>query len=70
MKRIITYLSKTRRSTSGVAFLYLGGSISWASRRQPCVVLSTTEAQFVAAAEATKEAVWLQQLLAGLGVIA
>jgi hypothetical protein len=54
---------QTRRSTSGFAFLYHGGPISWTSRRQQCVALSTTEAEFVAAAEATKEAVWLQQLL-------
>ena len=59
---------QSRRSTSGFVFLHLGGPISWASRRQPCVELSTTEAEFVAAAEATKEAVWLQQLLSELGM--
>jgi len=59
---------QTRRSTSGFVFLYLGGPVSWASRRQACVALSTTEAEFVAAAEATKEAVWLQQLLSELGI--
>jgi hypothetical protein len=59
---------QTRRSTSGFLFLYLGGPVSWASRRQPCVALSTTEAEFVAAAEATKEAVWFQQLLSELGI--
>jgi hypothetical protein len=53
---------QTRRSTSGFLFLYLGEPVSWASRRQPCVALSTTEAEFVAAAEATKEDVWFQQL--------
>ena len=35
---------------------------------QPCVALSTTEAEFVAAADATKEAVWFQQLLSELGI--
>ena len=59
---------QTRRSTSGFLFLHLGGPVSWASRRQPCVALSTTEAEFVAAAEATKEAVWFQQLFSQLGV--
>ncbi len=48
---------QTRRSTSRFVFLHLGGPASWASRRQPCVALSTTEAEFVAAADATKEAV-------------
>jgi hypothetical protein len=59
---------QTRRSTSGFVFLHLGGPVSWASRRQPCVALSTTEAEFVAAADATKEAVWFQQLLSELGI--
>jgi hypothetical protein len=49
-------------------FFYLGGPVSWASRRLPCVALSTTEAEFVAAAEATKEAVLFQQLLSELRV--
>lgn len=59
---------QTRRSTSGFVFIHLGEPVSWASRRQPCVALSTTEAEFVAASEATKEAVWLKQLLAELGM--
>jgi hypothetical protein len=60
---------QTRRSTSGFLFLYLGEPVSWASRRQPCVALCTTKkAEFVAAAEATKEAVWFQQLLSELGI--
>ena len=40
-----------------------GSSISWASRLQRCVSLSTTEAEFIAACESTKEAVWLRSLL-------
>lgn len=60
---------QTRRSTSGFVFLHLGGPVSWTSRRQQCVALSTTEAEFIAAAEATKEAVWLQQLLSELGEV-
>ena len=42
-------------------------SISWSSKRQTCVALSTTEAEFIAATEATKEAVWFQRLLTELG---
>lgn len=52
-----------RRSTSGFLFLLHGGPISWASRRQSCTALSTTEAEFIAASEATKEATWLLRLL-------
>lgn len=53
----------TRRSTSGLLFLRHGGPISWKSKRQRCVTLSMTEAEYVAASEATREAVWLKRLL-------
>lgn len=52
----------TRKSVSGFVFKYSGGAIAWASRRQQCVSLSTTEAEYVAASEAAKEAIWLERL--------
>jgi hypothetical protein len=52
----------TRKSVSGIVFKYSGGAIGWASRRQQCVSLSTTEAEYVAASEAAKEIVWLKRL--------
>lgn len=55
--------TKTRRSISGFVFLLHGGPISWASKQQSCTSLSTTEAEFVAASEASKEAVWLIRLV-------
>jgi len=45
-----------RRSTSGLAFTLNGGPIAWASKRQSTVATSTSEAEYVAAAMATKEA--------------
>ena len=54
---------ETRRSTSGNVFLITGGAISWASKRQVTVAASSTEAEYMAAAFAAKEAVWLRQLL-------
>ncbi|UYV78824.1 hypothetical protein LAZ67_16002904 [Cordylochernes scorpioides] len=39
------------------------GPISWCSQKQNCVSLSTTESEYIAASKATKEAIWLRQLL-------
>jgi len=57
-----------RRSTTGCFFKLNGGPISWASKRQSTVATSTAEAEYVAAAMATKEARWLRKLLLALGV--
>lgn len=57
-----------RRSTSGYIFTFSGGAISWLSRLQKCVSLSTTEAEYVAATEAGKEMLWLKRFFQELGV--
>ena len=54
---------ETRRSTSGFAFMINNSIVSWNSERQKCVSLSTTESEYVAAANATKEMVWLKGFL-------
>ena len=46
-----------------------GGAISWRSVKQSCIADSTIEVEYVAACEATKEAVWLQKFLSHLGVV-
>ena len=51
----------TQCSTTGYTFLLAGGAISWNSKKQPIVALSTTEAQYMVATHATKEAVWLHK---------
>jgi hypothetical protein len=56
-----------RRSTPGYTFSLGRGSISWASKKQPTVALSSTEAEYMAASNAAREAVWLRQLLTELG---
>lgn len=54
---------QTRRSTTGYCFLLGGAAISWISRRQSSVTLSSMEAEYVSLSEACKEAVWLRNLL-------
>lgn len=55
---------ETRRSTSGYVFSIGSAAISWSSKRQPTVALSTCEAEYIGQTQATKEAVWLRSLLA------
>jgi hypothetical protein len=56
-----------RRSTSGAVFILNNGHISWQSRHQTCVALSTKESEFIAASDGTKEAIWLRRLYTELG---
>ncbi|CAM8987567.1 unnamed protein product [Rhodiola kirilowii] len=56
-----------RRSTTGYVFTLGGTAISWASKLQKIVSLSTAEAEYVAVTEASKEMVWLQNFLCELG---
>ena len=57
-----------RRSLTGYSFILFGNVISWKASLQSMVALSTTEAEFMALTEATKEALWLQGLIGEFGV--
>ena len=50
------------RSTSGYLFELSGAAVSWRSKKQSCVALSTAEAEYMALASAAQEAVWMQRL--------
>ena len=50
----------------GYIFYLSGGAISWSSKHQATVALSSTEAEYMALIQATKEAIWLRSLLAEL----
>ena len=52
-----------RRSTSGYVFMLGTGAVSWSSKKQPIVTLSTTEAEFVAATACACQAIWLKKIL-------
>jgi hypothetical protein len=51
-----------RHAISGFAFLIDGGAVSWASKKQELITLSTAEAEYVAATHAAKECIWLRRL--------
>ncbi|UYV68298.1 hypothetical protein LAZ67_5003753 [Cordylochernes scorpioides] len=53
----------SRKSTTGYAFMMNGGTVSWASQRQPIIALSTTESEYIAACEL----IWIRRLLQGIG---
>ncbi|KAK0577227.1 hypothetical protein LWI29_029806 [Acer saccharum] len=61
--------SDSRKSTSGAVFTIGGGAVIWRSIKQSCIADSTMEAEYVAACEAAKEAVWLRQFLIDLEVV-
>ena len=52
-----------RKSTSGFLFVLSSGVVSWSSKKQPVVTLSTTEAEFIVAASCACQAVWLRRML-------
>jgi hypothetical protein len=56
------------RSTTGYLFTLSGGPICWKSTLQSIIVMSTTEAEYMAVAEAAKEALWLKGLVKEFGL--
>lgn len=55
------------KSTSGFVFISGGGAITWRSKKQTTIALSSTEAEYVALSEATREICWLRSLYDELG---
>ena len=49
--------------------MFGSGAISWNSKRQPTIALSTTEAEYMVATQGIKEAIWLKQLLKDVGFV-
>eukprot|EP00253_Pinus_taeda_P008164 PITA_08164 len=56
-----------RKSTSSYVFHMGSGAISWASKKQSIVALSTAEAEYVAATATACQAVWMRRMLRSLG---
>ena len=55
------------RSTSGYVWMLSGGPISWKSRLQPIVALSSTEAEYITVTVAAQEGIWLCRVMGELG---
>jgi len=55
-----------RNSISSYVFLLGSRAISWSSKKQPVVSLSTTEAEFIAATSSACQAIWLKRVLGKL----
>ena len=56
-----------RRSTTGNVMLLAGAAISWLSKKQPSVALSTTGAEYIALSQCAQEIVWVRRLLHEIG---
>jgi hypothetical protein len=57
-----------RRSTSGYIFKFLNAPISWCSKKQPVIALSSCEAEYIACAYAACQGIWLESLLKDLTI--
>ena len=56
-----------RKSTSGQVFFLGSGAVSWSSKKQDTVVLSSSEAEYMAATSSACQATWLRKILADFG---
>ncbi|XP_058740883.1 uncharacterized mitochondrial protein AtMg00810-like [Vicia villosa] len=54
---------ETRKSTSGYAFHLGTGAISWSSKKQPVVALSTTEAEYTTTISCATQTIWMRRIL-------
>ena len=58
----------SRKSQSGYLLTFAGGTVSWQSRLQQCVALSTTKAEYIAVIESCKETFWMKIFLQKMGI--
>ncbi|GKC75433.1 hypothetical protein Tco_1126207, partial [Tanacetum coccineum] len=58
------------KSQTGYVFVLNGGVVDWKSAKQSIFATSSAEAGYIAAYDASKEAVWVRKFISGLGVVA
>ncbi|GKA54729.1 retrotransposon protein, putative, ty1-copia subclass [Tanacetum coccineum] len=72
VKNILKYLRNTKDmflSRTGYVFVLNGGVVDWKSAKQSIFATSSAEAEYIAAYDASKEAVWVRKFIYGLGVV-
>ena len=55
--------TESRKSTGGYVFILCNAAVWWKTKKETTISLSSTEADYVALSEATKEAIWMKRLL-------
>jgi len=60
-------MNHDNHSTSGYAFSLGSGLVTWRSKKQPTIAMTSTEAEYIASCHGAKEAIWLWSLLNSLG---
>ena len=58
---------ENRKNTSGFVFSLGAGAVSWSSKKQPMVTLSTTEAEYIAVASCACQCIWIKRILETFG---
>ena len=58
----------TSQSTSRYVMTYVGGAVSWQTRLQKFMALSTTDAEYMAVVEVGKEVIWMKNIIRELGI--
>nr|GFA81721.1 hypothetical protein [Tanacetum cinerariifolium] len=74
---ILKYLRNTKdmflvygvKSQTGYVFVLNGGVVDWKSAKQSIFATSSLEAEYIAAFDASKEAVWVRKFISGLSVV-
>ncbi|GKA01830.1 hypothetical protein Tco_0674495 [Tanacetum coccineum] len=57
------------KSQTGYVFIFNGGAVDWKSTKQSIFATSYRNVEYIAAFDASKEAVWIRKFISGLGVV-
>ncbi|GKA43039.1 retrotransposon protein, putative, ty1-copia subclass [Tanacetum coccineum] len=57
------------KSQTGYVFIQNGGAVDWKSTKQSIFATSSTDAKYIVAFDASKEAVWIRKFISGLGIV-